>query len=180
MVTRSWLGSMRVRILAVVIVLLLVSAVGSVLVLRAALLADLETEITQSLDREAEEFRLLAAGTDPRTGERFDGDLEAVFDVYFAREVADEGELLLALVGDRVHESRRAEDAAGPEQLTEAADYWAALEEEESGALETEVGEARYVVLPLEGTGGPDGVFVVANFAAAEQDEASTSATRVI
>lgn len=166
---------MRVRILAVVIFLLLVSAVGSGLVLRAALLADLEDEIAQSLDREAEEFRLLAAGTDPRTGQPFAGDLEAIFDVYFAREVPDEGGSLLALVEDRVYDSRRVQGAARPAELREAADYWQGLKVEERGTLDTPVGEARYVALPLEGVGGRDGVFVVANFAAYERDEIEES-----
>ncbi|WP_214058067.1 sensor histidine kinase [Nocardioides aquaticus] len=171
----SWFGSMRVRILAVVIGLLLVSAVGSVLVLRAALLANLEDEVAVSLEREAEEFRLLAGGTDPRTGEPFAGDLEAVFDVYFAREVPDEGESLLAFVDGALYESRRATGAAEPGELTEATASWLALDADRRGVLDTPVGEARYVALPLEGADGRDGVFVVANFPALERDEIEES-----
>ncbi|MDQ3223091.1 MAG: two-component sensor histidine kinase, partial [Gemmatimonadota bacterium] len=72
---------MRVRILAVVVLLLLVSSLASVLLLRAALFGQLDEDVAESLDREAEEFRLLSQGNNPRTGEPFGGDLEAIFDV---------------------------------------------------------------------------------------------------
>lgn len=161
---------MRVRILAVVIVLLLASSVGSVLLLRAALLQQLDEEVTVQLDREAEEFQLLSRGSDPRTGEPFDGDLSAIFDVYFSREIPDEGETLLAFVDGTLYESRRAQDAAGADQLFGPTLYWLSLEEEERGVIDTALGEARYVATPLE---GPDqeGLFVVANFSVFERDE---------
>jgi len=114
------LGSIRVRILAVVVVMLVVSSIGSVLLLRAVLFERLDDEVDESLTREAEEFGLLIAGNNPETGEPFDGDLRAVFDVYFAREVPDEGESLLAFVGGSVYRSERAQDAAEAGQLQPA------------------------------------------------------------
>ncbi len=83
-----WLGSIRVRILAVVVILLVVSSIGSefgsVFLLRAVLLQRLQDEVEESLRREVEEFQLLSTGTNPETGQPFDGDLRAVFDVYLA------------------------------------------------------------------------------------------------
>jgi signal transduction histidine kinase len=161
---------MRVRILAVVVGLLLLSSLGSVLLLRTVLFDRLDTEIRVDLQQEAEEFRLLSAGNNPLTGEPFDGDLRAIFDVYFAREIPDEGESLLAFVDGELYLSRRAQGAAGAEDLQEAITYWLSLERSRSGTQETPLGEARYVAIPVPGR-GQDGLFVVANFPALERSE---------
>lgn len=168
-------GGMRVRILAVVVLLLLVSSLASVLLLRAALFGQLDEDVTESLDREAEEFRLLSQGNDPRTGEPFGGDLEAIFDVYFSREVPDEGEALLGFVDGELYQSARAQDAAAPDELNRATSYWLSLENEERGELDTGAGPARYVAQPLRGREGQEGMFVVANFPAFERAEIQDS-----
>ena len=49
-----WLGSIRVRILAVVVILLVMSSIGSVFLLRAVLLQRLQDEVEESLRREVE------------------------------------------------------------------------------------------------------------------------------
>ena len=172
-----WLGSIRVRILAVVATLLLLSSIGSVLLLRALLLDQLAEEVELDLDQETEEFRLLSAGNDPETGEPFDGDLEAIFDVYFAREVPDEGESLLAFIDGELHASSRAADAAAVDTLGQEIEYWLSLDELERGSIETTLGEARYVALPLDGNGA-DGLFVVANFPAFERAEINDAVQR--
>ena len=70
--TGTWLRSMRVRILAVVVGLLLLSSLGSVLLLRTVLFDRLDDEVRVDLEQEAEEFRLLSAGNNPLTGNPFD------------------------------------------------------------------------------------------------------------
>ena len=165
-----WLGAMRVRILAVVVLLLFAASAGSVVLLRSVLLDRLDQEVAESLEREAEEFRLLSTGNDPRTGEPFAGDARAVLDTYFAREIPDEGESLLAFVDGRLYESRRAQDAFDPEQISDATEFWLTLDEPRSGVVDTDVGEARYVAIPLPSPDG-DGLFVVANFPGFERDE---------
>jgi len=167
---QGWLGSIRVRILAVVVGLLVLSSIGSVLVLRTLLLQQLDAEIEERLDREAEEFALLSDGTDPQTGEPFDGDLRAILDVYFSREIPDEGESLLSFVDGRLYEASRSQDAAAVGELRPAIDYWMSLTEPERGSVDTVLGEARYVAVPLRGDGA-DGLFVVANFPSSEQAE---------
>lgn len=161
---------MRVRILAVVVLLLLAASTGSVVLLRSALLDRLDEEVARGLDREAEEFRLLRSGNDPETGEPFGDDVRAVFDTYFAREIADEGESLLAFVDGRVYASRRAQDAFDADDIPEATRFWLSLDEPRRGRIMTDVGEARYVALPLSGSDG-DALFVVANFPAFERAE---------
>jgi signal transduction histidine kinase len=141
-----------------------------VLLLRTSLLDDLDSEVEQSLLREAEEFLRLSRGDDPRTGRPLEGDVQALFDAYFAREVPDEGETLLAFLDGELYEARRSQDAAAVDELGPAARYWLGLEEREVGSLDTPTGEAHYVALPLTGTDA-DGLFVVANFPAFEREE---------
>jgi len=170
---RRWQGvllSMRVRIVVAVVLLLLLSSIVSVILLRQVLFERLDNEIRVDLSQEAEEFRLLAAGNNPQTGEPFGDDLEAIFDVYFEREVPDEGELLLAFVDGRFYRSSRAQDAAAAEDIGEAVAYWLSLDRPEAGTIATGAGEARYTALPLAGEQG-SGLFVVANFPDHERSE---------
>jgi two-component system, OmpR family, sensor kinase len=171
--SKSWqdlLGSMRVRILAAVVVLLAGSSAVSILVARASLIARLEEEVTVDLRQEAAEFQLLASGLDPRTGAPFGDDLEALFDLYFRREVVDEGESLLTFLGDRLYASERAAGVVEAGELDEAIAHWLSLDEREEGQLDTAVGHVRYVALPLASE-SQDGLFVVANFPALERAE---------
>lgn len=167
---RAWAGSIRTRVLAVVIGLLLLSSSAAVLLLRTSLLDDLDDEVQQSLLRESEEFLRLSRGDDPRTGRPLEGDVRALFDAYFAREVPDEGETLLAYLDGELYEARRAQGAARVEELGPAVRYWLTLDEREQGSLDTELGEARYVALPVTGDDA-DGLFVVANFPENERSE---------
>jgi len=148
-----WLGSIRVRILAVGGILLVVSSIGSVFLLRAVLLQRLQDEVEESLRREVEEFQLLSTGTNPETGQPFDGDLRAVFDVYFSRELPDEGESLLAFIDGELYDSRRAPDAAEADELRPTIEHWLSLERYQQGAIDTDAGTASYVALPLQGRG---------------------------
>jgi hypothetical protein len=97
---------MRVRIVLAVVLLLAGSAAVSIAVLRSVLLNRLDEEVQVRLSQEVEEFELLRSGLDPRTGEPF-ADLTSIFDIYFAREVPDEGESLLAFVDGVLYAARR-------------------------------------------------------------------------
>jgi two-component system OmpR family sensor kinase len=163
-------GSMRVRIVAAVVLLLALSAGVSIVILRGVLLQRLDEEISVDNRQEVEEFELLAGGLDPRTGQPFGQDLPAIFDLYFAREVPDEGETLLAFVDGDLYRTERAPDAVRAGQLEEPIDYWLSLDEREDGRLDTAEGEARYVALPIT-EDRQRGLFVVANFPAFEQNE---------
>ncbi len=161
---------MRFRIVASVVVLLAASAGVSIFTLRGDLLEHLDEEITIDLRQEMEEFELLAGGLDPRTGRPFGADVESIFDIYFAREVADEGETLLAFVDDEIYHTDRAAASLSPEQIGDAITYWLSLEEREEGRIATDLGEVRYVALPFR-EGSSNGLFVVANFPAFEQSD---------
>ncbi|WP_300009128.1 HAMP domain-containing sensor histidine kinase [Pseudonocardia sp.] len=170
---RHWqgpLGSIRVRILAAVLALLAGSSAVSVFLLHSALHARLDEEITVSLSREIVEFELLIGGLNPRTGTPFDGDLPAMFDVYFAREVPDEGESLLAYVGSGLYQSEDASDAIPSVYLDALTGDWLAMREPGSGTRTTPAGDVRYAALPLTGR-GDDGLLMVVNYPAAERAE---------
>jgi signal transduction histidine kinase len=164
------LGSMRVRIVVTLTLLLALSAAVSIALLRSALRDRLDEEITVGLQREAEEFALIANGTNPQTGEPFGTDFAAMFDLYFRREVPDEGETLLAFVDGELYHSEDADSAVPADQLGGARDYWLSLREREEGRLQTEAGVARYVAVPLR-TDGHEALFVAANFPSVERNE---------
>jgi signal transduction histidine kinase len=170
---RMVLRSMRVRIVAATVLLIAASAMVSIMLMRGVLRDRLDEEIVIDLQQEAEEFGLLATGLNPETGLPFGGDIEAVFDVYFAREVPDEGESLLAFIGDDLYASARAPDALPAGSLRQAIEYWRALDNRTVGSLDTSGGETRFVALPIAATPDtPDGaLFVVANFPAFERGE---------
>jgi signal transduction histidine kinase len=167
---RGLLGSMRVRIVLAVGVLLALSAAVSIVLLRGVLRDRLDEEITVALSREAEEFEILASGIDPTTGEPFGDNFRAVFDLYFAREVPDESETLLAFVDGELHLNEHSQTAVPATQLGDAIDYWLSLQEREEGTIRTEAGSVRYVAVPLH-AGTHDAMFVAANFPSHERAE---------
>jgi two-component system, OmpR family, sensor kinase len=170
---RHWhplLGSMRVRIVLAVVLLLAMSAGVSIFLLRNVLLDRLDEEITVALHREVEELEIIAGDLDPQTGQPFGDDFAAAFDLYFEREVADEGETLLAFVDGRLYETKNSPSAVAADQLENAIAYWLSPTTPDEGTLDTGVGSARYLRVRLtEGT--HDALFVAANFPASERDE---------
>ena len=92
-------ASARSRILASYLVLLLFSTVVGTLALRELLLARAGDRVDDALVQETEEFQRLARdGRDPRTGEPFGDDLEAIFDVFLSRNVPGEREAFFTYV----------------------------------------------------------------------------------
>jgi two-component system, OmpR family, sensor kinase len=165
------IGSMRIRIVAAVVLLLAVSAAVSILLLRDVLRERLDEEIADGLQREVGEFDLLLTrGLNPATGEPFGPDVGAVFDLYFSREIPDPHETLLAFVGQHLHDFESDQEAIPPDQLDDAIAYWLSLENREEGVRHFAAGETRYVALPF-GAGDTRGLFVAANFPAVEQGE---------
>ncbi len=164
---------MRVRILAVVALLLAGSLVVSVVLLRNVLRERLDEEIALAMSREVEEFRLLTQGTNPQTGEPFGDDLEAMFDVYFAREVPDEGETLIGYIGETPYRTEAAGDALPAEELTALEEGWLSADAETYGVAQVASGEVRFSVVPVDV--GRRGTFVVVNHPLPEETEIDRS-----
>lgn len=89
---RTPLSGTRTRILAAFAILTALSAALSLFLIREVLFNRLDEEVEQQLTQEVAEFRRLVRGNDPRSGAPFGTDVRRIFDVYFARNVPDEGE----------------------------------------------------------------------------------------
>lgn len=177
-IVRRWqllLHGTRTRVLLAFVVLLALSTVSSLVLVRQILVVRVQDEITSELTQETQEFRRLASGNDPRTGEPFGTDLKAIYDVYFSRNVPSEGEALLALLDGRKYKSSYAADASdGLSRREGLMTRLSRLRQPERGTLMTAAGEARYLAIPLTVSGeknAPEGTFVVANFPAFELKE---------
>jgi signal transduction histidine kinase len=143
----------------------------SVVFVRQILLVRLDEEINDVLEQEHREFRQLVGGNNPETGQPFGSDLRAIFDVFFARNVPDEGEELLAIVDGRPYLSKRAHDARPLERAPALISRLAALEETERREVTFAGEQARYLAVPVRIDGRVQGVFVVANFPGFERAE---------
>ena len=163
----------RARILASAILLLAFSTLTSILFVRQFLLNRLDEEISTQFRQEVGEFRSLVQGRDPRTGEPFGSDVRAIFDVYFSRNVPDEGEALISLIGRKVYKTKSAPDAPlDLIALRSTIRRWVALDEPEGGGLETSTGPLLWLASPIQNQKGKvSGAFVVANFPTGERRE---------
>jgi two-component system OmpR family sensor kinase len=167
---RKIFSGTRTRILAGFVLVLVLAEVASVVVLRQMLVNRLKDEIDTRIEQEIDEFRNIAAGDDPRTGQPFGSDVKAIFDFYFSREVPDEGEALLAFVGSKLYKSKRAGDAAYRlENESAVVDRLLSVAGLERGELHTAGGEVRFAALPLDPRS--TATFVVANLPASERAE---------
>ena len=146
-------GGVRTRILASYVILLAIAAFASVLAVRQVLLVRLDDRVEEDLQQEVEEFRELAGGIDPRTGEPFGDDVKSIFRTYLERNVPDDDEELITV-------PRRGIPRRDPGDNTESysfgdfVDRWRTLDEVERGEIDTPGGEARYVAIPVRGHEG--------------------------
>ena len=143
-------GNVRLRIVAVTALLLAGASIVSFFLLRTALTQRLDEEITTALIREVEEFQILNEGVNPRTGQPFGDDLEAVYDLYFAREVPDEGETLIGFVDDELYKFERDRDGLPVEEIADPIEAWIDSGTAQAGRADTSSGEIYYRVVPIE------------------------------
>jgi two-component system, OmpR family, sensor kinase len=176
---REWLGaarSARTRILASYVILLALSAVLAIVALRQVLIIRLDDQVRDALEQEMRELdRLLADGRDPETGDPFTS-LQALFDVYLARNVPSQDEAMLAFVDGRFYRSAVARfplDRLPAETLAD----WEALASREpgegesaTGSFDTDVGKGHFRVARVQ-LGADTGAFVVTVLPAEEQGE---------
>ena len=167
-------SGVRVRMLASYVILLAIASTASVFVVRQVLLVRLDDRVQEDLTQEVDEFEKLAGGLDPETGRPFGADVKRIFEVYLDRNIPGEGEELITVPREgvpRFLSSERAQPAA--ESLLDPATVrrWRTLESVERAEVETPIGEARYVAVPVKARGRTLGSFVVANFPRAEREE---------
>jgi signal transduction histidine kinase len=167
---RRLLSGVRARVVAGYVLLLAAALVASTLTVRQVLLARLDREIDRALAQEVEEVRRLVGGNDPRTGTPFGDDAAAIFDTFLSRNVPTDGEAFYTVVGGEAYLSSFEAPAPLLEDERLLA-QWSRLRGPERLTVETEVGEARTLAVPLRNDGRTMGTFVVAFFPAAARDE---------
>jgi two-component system, OmpR family, sensor kinase len=159
--TRSWSPSARMRILGWYVLLLALALISALLIQRSYLLNQIASEADLALDQEVGELRQLASGTDPDTGEPFAGDVRAIFDTYFERNVPLAGEVVVTFIDGEPYKT----GITGPQlEGTDLLDRWAAVSEPVRDQIDSAAGPIRYLAIPLVDEDATGGVFVAAFF----------------
>ena len=168
---RRLTASFRVRVLAGYVALLAVATMLSIVVAREALQRELDQRIDEDLVQESRELRQLAGGNDPETGEPFDRNVERIFEVYMDRNVPSRNEVLLTFVRGEPFLSSPEELPYSFAQDTDLISQWTSLTSSDRGTIETTVGPAEYLAVPLLEGDAAQGVFVAAIFRDRESEE---------
>lgn len=161
---RGGLASIRVRLVASFIVLLTLTTLASVVVVRAILVNRADQRIDSELVQEAREVRLLSAGSDPDTGQPFDGRVKRIFEVFLDRNIPARHEAQLSFVDG---EPYLRSPAVVPYRLDldpALVQRWGSVEATDRGRVDTPGGPVEYLAVPLRDGGEAKGVFVIAVF----------------
>lgn len=154
-------AGLRAKVVIASVLVLAMSALASVLVVRALLLTQLHDQIRRSLVKEVGEF--LSVFERVSNGDR-PGSLAAVFDTYMEQNIPSEGEEVLAIIDGEPYLSERAHDAGFPlQQLRTQVSDWNALDVRQQGIVSTPVGDLRFIAQPVENASGRRGILVIAN-----------------
>jgi two-component system OmpR family sensor kinase len=167
---RGWLGaarSARARILIAYVALLALAGVVAMVGFRQFLLVRLEDEVDTALRQEVRELGLLLTnGRDPETGRAF-ASLEALFDVYFARNAPSREEAFLGFVEGELHRSSTLSGFPLERLPAEALSDWERLAsrspgegESATGRIGTKLGDAYFSAARIRFE-DDDGAFVV-------------------
>jgi two-component system, OmpR family, sensor kinase len=159
--SRRWTPSARMRILGWYATLLAVAMVAALLIQRTYLLGQVVSNTDQALDQEVGELRQLSGGIDPATGEPFGGDVRAIFDTYFERNVPLASEVVLTFVDGSPYKSGVTGSLFEGSELLER---WAGITSPERDQVQTDQGPVRYLAVPLVDGTSTGGVFVAAFF----------------
>jgi two-component system OmpR family sensor kinase len=164
---RRALGTVRVRVLLVVVALLAVSALATSLVLRQTLLTRASERVDRAMEQEVSEFRrLVRDGRDPRTGRRLGTDMAAIFDAYLGSNVPNEGETTFGFVDGRPY--RSTVDAAFDREALRRVTELGTITAPRRGELRTPDVRLRYLAVPTVVGTEPRGVFVITTDLGAE------------
>jgi hypothetical protein len=128
---------------------MLCSTLASILTIRELLFISVEKRVKESLVQEVQEFRCLAGGLNPTTGQPFNNDGIAIFQVFLSRKVPDDDEFFLTILNSEFYKSS---PRALPKPINSDSDlvkYWAQLKQPEQGEKLTSAGTMLYLVEPL-------------------------------
>lgn len=161
----------RIRILAWYIVLMPCSTLASIVAIRQLLFVNVEERVKESLLQQVQEFRRLAGGRIPTTGQLLKDAVTAIFGVFLSRNVPDDDEFFVTLLNGEFYKSS---PRALPNSIHPNSDlvkYWAQLKEAEQGQKLTSAGTILYQVELVTITEKTHGVLVAAHFTMGERKE---------
>jgi two-component system, OmpR family, sensor kinase len=171
---RSLFAGVRARVLVFFLALLVISTAASVLVLREVLISRIGDQVEKQLIPHVDTLRNLSTSGRPADGQPF-ASLDRLFDAYLAQSAPPPDGALITFVSARPHDALVSEPTATG--LESSFDSVAANETPASGEIDTSLGEAQYVTVPVSG-GGETGTLVVAALTASERDQVE-SAVRI-
>jgi two-component system, OmpR family, sensor kinase len=171
---RSLFAGVRTRVLVFFLILLVISTAASVLVLREVLISRIGDQVEKQLVPHVDTLRNLSASGRPADGRPFES-LNQLFDAYLAQSAPPPDGALVTYIGDQRYDQLVSEPTATG--LEFAFDDVAAGETPASGTIDSSLGEAQYIAVPVSG-GGEAGTLVVAALTAAERDQVE-SAVRI-
>jgi signal transduction histidine kinase len=168
--TISLLSSARVRIMAGLVVLLVLSEVVSVVAERQILRARASERVDADLTREVEELRnLVNEGIDPNTGRPFGGNVRAIFNVTLQRNVPSQREAVFTYLGTEPYRS----SVGNPADRDLATELRAlgSVQAPRRGEVQTSRTRVRYVAVPVSVAGRRRGAMVATSDLGAEYAE---------
>ena len=156
-------SSLRMRILALVVGLLALTTTLFVAVTSTVLDIRLENRI----DADSSRRRPSSGGW--RTGATREpagpsAPSDAIFDVYFERNVPSRNEALIAIVGGKPYLRSQPVVPYRLDRDTELVAHWASLRQPTRGGADTPAGHVDYLALPVAGRGRVGDVYVAAFF----------------
>jgi signal transduction histidine kinase len=168
--TISVLSGARVRILAGLVVLLVLSEVVSIVAERQILRARAEERVDADLTREVAELRnLVNEGIDPNTGRPFAGDLQAIFNVVLQRNVPSQRDAIFTYLGTEPYRS----SVGNPQdrRLDQELRALGSVQTPRRGEVQTSRTLIRYLAVPVDVGGTRRGAMVVTADLGAERAE---------
>ena len=169
-------AGMRTRVLVSFLVLLTLSTAASLVVLREVLLSRIDDEAGKALAADVAELQALSQqDVNPETGEPFDGQLSRLFDAYLDEQPVAPDSAVVAFHGETPEAEMAADEELAP--LVDALREQGSVKNPASGNIETSLGEARFVAVPVS-AGEQTGSFAVAQLLT-EREEQVDSAVRI-
>ncbi|NCJ06295.1 HAMP domain-containing protein [Synechococcales cyanobacterium C] len=161
----------RTQVLVWYGVLMVCSGVATILSVQHILDARLEDQVEKNLLQEVQEFRRLGYGDAQTAPFPRVADVQGLFDRFLSQNVPGDGEYFLTFWQGRFYKAS-ARALPSPLQPTSAFyQYWARLTQSETGEFMTSVGPLMYWVEVVQGPAQAQGVLVIAQLTAGEQQE---------
>lgn len=160
---RQMVGEARTRILLWSLLLMTISSLASVLAVRQILLARLEEQVKETLAQEVKEFRQLRTGRNPKTGQPFGNDIEAIFDVFLSRNIPEDNEYFLAIVDGKFYKASLLALPTALQPNSPLVQQWGQVTQTQPGGADTLSGTVLFLAEPVAVPGAGNSVFVVAH-----------------